>query len=163
MLKTGIIGAGGIAWKHCEALHKLGVEIAGIYDINSDNARRLGEAFGAPVVLDAKELTERADMVHIFTPPSKRLEYVEYALACRKHIFMEKPAAIALEDAKKMEEAAAAVPVCFMVGFTQRFRRGYKRLWERWCRCIVSASAPVPVLTEDSMKAGEQRRAMCAA
>ena len=130
MLKTGIIGAGGIAWKHCEALHKLGVEIAGIYDINSDNARRLGEAFGAPVVLDAKELTERADMVHIFTPPSKRLEYVEYALACRKHIFMEKPAAIALEDAKKMEEAAAAVPVCFMVGFTQRFRRGYKRLWE---------------------------------
>lgn len=22
------------------------------------------------------------------------------------------------------------MPVCFMVGFTQRFRRGYKRLWE---------------------------------
>ena len=75
MLKTGIIGAGGIAWKHCEALHKLGVEIAGIYDINSDNARRLGEAFGAPVVLDAKELTEKADMVHIcllYTSPSPR-------------------------------------------------------------------------------------------
>ena len=147
------------------------MEIAGIYDINSDNARRLGEAFGAPVVLDVKELTEKADMVHIFTPPSKRLEYVEYALACRKHIFMEKPAAISLEDVEKMEEAAAAVPVCFMVGFTQRFRRGYKRLWEwmeradweMWYRYIASASAPVPVLTEGSMKAGERPRVMYAA
>ena len=49
MLKTVLIGAGGIAWKHCEALRKLGVEISGIYDVNPVNAGRLAEAFGCGV------------------------------------------------------------------------------------------------------------------
>ena len=43
MLKTVLIGAGGIAWKHCEALRKLGVEIGGIYDINPENAGLSGK------------------------------------------------------------------------------------------------------------------------
>ena len=50
MLKTVLIGEGGIAWKHCEALRKLGVEISGIYDVNPVNAGRLAEAFGCPAL-----------------------------------------------------------------------------------------------------------------
>lgn len=130
MLKTVLIGAGGIAWKHCEALRKLGVEISGIYDVNPVNAGRLAEAFGCPVVSDPVHAIAGADMVHILTPPSKRWEYVECALAYKKHIFMEKPVAISLEDAQRMELAAKAVPVQFMVGFTQRFRKGYRIIRE---------------------------------
>lgn len=130
MLKTVLIGAGGIAWKHCEALRKLGVEISGIYDVNPVNAGRLAEVFGCPVVSDPVHAIAGADMVHILTPPSKRWEYVECALAYKKHIFMEKPVAISLEDAQRMELAAKAVPVQFMVGFTQRFRKGYRIIRE---------------------------------
>ena len=74
MLKTVLIGAGGIAWKHCEALRKLGVELSGIYDVNPVNAGRLAEAFGCPVVSDPVHAIAGADMVHILTPPSKRWE-----------------------------------------------------------------------------------------
>lgn len=131
MLKTGIIGAGGIAWKHCEVLHKLGVEIAGIYDINSDNARRLGEAFGAPVVLDAKELTERADMVHIFHAAFQKDWNMWSMRWPAGNIFLWKTGSNCSGGCKKNGRGGRSCAwYASLVGFTQRFRRGYKRLWE---------------------------------
>ena len=42
-----------------------------------------------------------------------------------KHVFVEKPIAVSIEDAEIMREAAQESDVCYMVGFTQRFREGY--------------------------------------
>ncbi len=45
MFKTIMIGAGGIASQHCEAMKKLGVEIIGIYDVDKERAgRQIGRA-----------------------------------------------------------------------------------------------------------------------
>lgn len=129
-MKTVMIGAGGIAWQHCRALKELGVEIIGIYDINIENAGKLGAAFDAPSVENLEEAVAGADMVHILTPPSKRKDYVACALRYQKHIFMEKPTAVSIEDAVEMEQMAADKPVQFMIGFTQRFRKGYRILRE---------------------------------
>lgn len=126
MLKTIIIGAGGIAGQHCEALKKLGVSIAGIYDINYERASALAEKYESKAVENLEEEMNHVDMVHILTPPSKRIEYVKMAADRGKHILMEKPVAVSLEDAKIMEEYIREKNILCMMAFTQRFRKGYK-------------------------------------
>lgn len=125
-MKTIIIGAGGIAAHHCRSAKKLGIEIAGIYDINKERAEALAAEYGSRAVENLEEELEHVDMVHILTPPSKRVEYMKLAADRGKNILMEKPVAVSLEDAREMEAYAQEKNVQLMVAFTQRFRRGYK-------------------------------------
>lgn len=64
MLKTIMIGAGGIAAQHCEAMRKLGIRIVGIYDVNADRARELASKYDSKAVEDLEAEMEQADMVH---------------------------------------------------------------------------------------------------
>lgn len=126
MLKTIVIGAGGIAAQHCEAMKKLGVKIVGIYDVDAERARKLALRYDSKAVENLEEEMAQADMVHILTPPSIRTTYVEMAARMGKHIMMEKPAAVTLEDARAMEACIKKYGVQCMMAFTQRFRKGYR-------------------------------------
>ncbi len=131
MLKTLMIGAGGISRHHCAALSGIkDVSLCGIYDISAGNAEKLAEEFNVPVVTDLESAIREADMIHLLTPPSKRVEYATLAMKNGKHVFAEKPAAMSIEDALLMERLAAQTGVKFMVAFTQRFRKGYRLMKE---------------------------------
>lgn len=126
MFKTIMIGAGGIASQHCEAMKKLGVEIIGIYDVDKERAGRLALRYDSRAVEDLEAEMAGADLVHILTPPSKRVAYVEMAARQGKHIMIEKPIAVTLEDARAMETCVERYGVQCMMAFTQRFRKGYQ-------------------------------------
>jgi predicted dehydrogenase len=128
MLKTIIIGAGDISRPHAMALHELGIGIAGVLDLNQDRAWELADQYGAKVVRSLDEVIEEVDMVHIFTPPSHRVEYVRQAAAAGKHLFVEKPIAISIADAKEILTLAAESRVKLIIGFNMRFRKGYRML-----------------------------------
>jgi predicted dehydrogenase len=130
MHKTVIIGAGEISHTHAKALHDLGIGIVGVLDLNLDRAQELAGQYGARVIRTLDEVLTEVDMVHIFTPPAYRVEYVRQAAATGKHIFIEKPIAISIADAKKIITLAAANRVKLMTGFNHRFRSGYRMLQE---------------------------------
>lgn len=112
--------------QHCEAMKKLGVEIVGVYDVDEERAKNLALRYGSKAVTDPEAEIAGADMVHILTPPSKRTAYVEMAARQGKHIMMEKPVAVTLEDAGEMEACVRKYGVQCMMAFTQRFRMGYQ-------------------------------------
>lgn len=128
MLRTAIIGTGGIAYCHGEALKKLGVEIAGAFDIVPENAARFAREYDARTVKKIEDVLDDVDMVHICTPPSKRLEYAEKAMAAGKHVVMEKPLATSLDDARRIVALAERNRVRLLVGFNHRFRDGFRKL-----------------------------------
>lgn len=130
MLKTIIIGAGGISRQHCKALKKLGVDIAGIYDVNYERAANLAAEYGSKAIRNLPEELGMADMIYVLTPPSERISYVKMAADRGIHILMEKPVAITLEDAVFMENYVKEKNVLGMMAFTQRFRKGYQRIKE---------------------------------
>jgi predicted dehydrogenase len=130
MLKTAIIGAGDISRKHARALHDLGVGIAGVLDLNSARAQELAGQYGSKAIRTIDEILAEVDMVHIFTPPSQRVEYVRQAAAAGKHLFVEKPMASSVADARQILELAAESRVKLMIGFCHRFRSGYRFLQE---------------------------------
>jgi predicted dehydrogenase len=130
MHKTVIIGAGDISHPHAKALHDLGIDIAGVLDLNSARAQELADQYGVRVIQSLEEVLAEADMVHIFTPPAYRVEYVRQAAAAGKHIFIEKPIAVSVADAKEILALATANRIKLMTGFNHRFRRGYQMLRE---------------------------------
>lgn len=130
LMKTIMIGAGGIATQHGSALQKLGAEILGIYDVNRERAESLSRRFKCRTLESPEDMIHETDMVHILTPPSMRRDYVELAARNKKHIFLEKPVSITQEDAVWMEETIKREGVRSMIGFTQRFRKGYRRIKE---------------------------------
>ncbi len=129
-MKTLMIGAGGIAIQHCNALKRLGIEIAGIYDIDKNKAEELAVKYGSRGVDNLDEILPNVDMVHLLTPPLKRVDYVRKVMSAGKPVFIEKPVAAKKEDAIAIEEYARETGCQVMVAFTQRFRKGYQLLMD---------------------------------
>jgi predicted dehydrogenase len=130
MFKTAIIGAGDISRQHAKALHDLGIGIAGVLDLNTARAQELADQYNSRVIQKLEEVLTDVDMVHIFTPPSKRVEYVRQAAAAGKHLFIEKPIAVSINDAREIVALVTANRVKLMIGFNMRFRAGYRMLQE---------------------------------
>ena len=130
-MRALLIGAGGIANHHARVLKELGVEISYVFDINKNHAYGLIRKWGGTVVNDLEAAIREVDLVYLLTPPSRRVYYAELVMKAGKPLFVEKPVAATLEDARRLEEICRQYHGLCMVGFTQRFREGYRKLMQR--------------------------------
>lgn len=131
MIKTVIIGAGGIAVRHAESINRLpDMKVAGVIDINKENAQRVADVCNSKVYSKLEDVIDEVQMVHLLTPPSKRVEYAEIAMKAGKHVLCEKPIAVSMDDAERLSELAQENNVFFMTAFNMRFRPGYLKLQE---------------------------------
>lgn len=126
MIKTVVIGAGGIATIHVSAINRLdNMRVVGVIDVNPQNAQKLADMCGAKVISKLDEVLDEIDMIHLLTPPSKRVEYAEAAMKAGKHVLCEKPIASNMDDANILAKLAKENGVLFMTAFNMRFRPGY--------------------------------------
>jgi len=125
MIRVGLIGAGGIARRHIEALKTIdGVRISAIYDVARERAEAAAASCGAIVCSDQRQCIDACDAVYIATPPSFHREQVLMALDAGRHVFCEKPLAASLEDGLAIAEAAHRSNKQVAVGFNMRLRKG---------------------------------------
>lgn len=123
-LKIGIAGYGYIGQVHHENLKQdPRAEVAAIYD--ADPARR-----GAVPAASYEELLDRCEAVYIGAPNRRHCDMALQAIAAGKHVFLEKPFSVTLDDARRLHEAAAASSKVFQVGHNRRFAPAYKKLKE---------------------------------
>lgn len=109
-IKVGIIGCGNISLlAHVPALLKNdNAEVAAICDILSVKMDNIEKLFGRPVKRFEKYsdlLQEKLDAVHINTPNYLHSEVAVAALKAGMHVFCEKPDAISVSEALKMQAA----------------------------------------------------------
>jgi len=120
-VRIGIIGAGWIAAQHVERLRGIdGVQLAGVADVDVERASRV--ALGAPVHADWRELIERErpEAVFICTPPLTHCEIAVTALHHGVNVYLEKPIARGIEDARVLVDAAARAQAVCAVGYQYR-------------------------------------------
>lgn len=120
-MRVGIIGAGWIAAEHVATLRQLdGVDVVAVCDLDQAQARKLADH--APTYADWRELMsrERPDVVFICTPPLAHREVAVAALAQGIHVYLEKPIARGLEDARAIVDAAARSRAVCAVGYQWR-------------------------------------------
>ena len=128
----GIVGCGTIAGAYLTAALKLPIlDIRAVADLNPQAAQARADEFGLRAVpLDALFDDPAVDIVLNLTVPKAHVEVGLRALAAGKHVYSEKPLAIAFSDGQRLLTAAAAAglrvgcaPDTFLGGAHQRARR----------------------------------------
>jgi len=120
-VRVGIIGAGWIAAQHVATLRKMdGVDVIGVCDLDQGRAREL--ANGASTYTDWRDLVsrEKPDAVFVCTPPLAHRQVAVPALEQGIHVYLEKPIARGLEDARAIVDAAARSRSVCAVGYQWR-------------------------------------------
>jgi myo-inositol 2-dehydrogenase / D-chiro-inositol 1-dehydrogenase len=120
-VRVGIIGAGWIAAEHTANLARLdGVDVVAVCDVDEARARKL--AGGAATYTDWRKLvaSEKPEALVVCVPPLAHREVAVPALEQGIHVYLEKPVARGLVDARTIVDAAARSQSVCAVGYQWR-------------------------------------------
>lgn len=125
-LKLGIIGAGHIFWfSHQKNLAQMeGVEVVAVCDPSEESRKRAEDEVGARTYADIDSMLAaetELDALLNFSPPFVRKQAIEAAIKLNVPIFVEKPVAGTVKEAKEILALLEANPVPTAVGFMFRY------------------------------------------
>jgi predicted dehydrogenase len=123
MLKIGVLGAGHLGKIHINLLKEIeAFELVGFYDPDKSKAEQIKDV---PYFNSMDELLELCDVIDIVTPTVNHYECAVKALRLSKHIFIEKPLANTVQEAKDMIGLAEEANVKVQVGHVERFNPAF--------------------------------------
>ena len=148
MLKIGLIGLGGIAEAHLKALALLEAEglarcVAGAEPVAERREERR-QAFGIPKVYAShRDLLADPDVeaVGILLPHHLHASVTIEALEAGKHVLVEKPMAVTMDECDRMIEAEARSGRLLQIGLTGQYRPAL-----RTARAFLDTNALGPVI-----------------
>ena len=107
MIKVGFIGAGDIAYLHGEGvIQAQGAELTGIWNRTSAKAEEKARLFGCKVFQSPKKLIEAVDVVYVLTNMETHHLYAKQAIEAGKHVLVEKPTAVTMDEIEDLKIAA---------------------------------------------------------
>jgi len=125
-LKVGLIGAGYLGkihltnWKEIEQ-----VDLVGFFDPNPETAAAISQELSIPAFESGEQLIDACDAIDITAPTDHHLEWCEKAIRKGKHVFVEKPLAASLDEARKIVALTRESGVKLQVGHVERFNPAY--------------------------------------
>lgn len=126
MLKIGVFGAGHLGkfhlnnWKEIE-----GVKLVGFYDPSDEIAEEIKEKYGLKRFKNPSDLIDKCDVVDIVAPTTHHHELCKMAILKSKHVFVEKPLANTMEEAKEIVKLTKEANIKFQVGHVERFNPAF--------------------------------------
>src|SRR6185312_16363614 len=122
MLKIGVLGAGHLGKIHLEQLKQIpAYSLVGFYDSNTEVAKEVAERYQVHAYSSMEELIRDVDVVDVVVPTIHHFDCVEAAIKQSKHVFIEKPLAASVAEAKKLVSLAHEANVKTQVGHLERF------------------------------------------
>ncbi|MEO1542756.1 MAG: Gfo/Idh/MocA family oxidoreductase [Pseudomonadota bacterium] len=156
MLKYGLVGCGRIAVRHSELLGGGALTrstLSAVCDTDLEKAKKIGEKYGVPYFSDMHEMMRSVelDIVSILTESGNHAQNAVELAQYGKHLVVEKPMALTLDDADAMIEASARNGIQLFIVKQNRFNVPVTKLREaldagrfgkivmgtvrvRWCR-----------------------------
>jgi UDP-N-acetyl-2-amino-2-deoxyglucuronate dehydrogenase len=107
MIKFALVGCGRIAKRHSELLGHNQIDgacLTAVCDIEAEKAKKIAKEFGVPHYHDMHEMMKKEDIdvVVILTESGNHAKHTIELAKYRKHIVVEKPMALTLDDADAM-------------------------------------------------------------
>jgi predicted dehydrogenase len=154
-LHFALIGCGKIARRHAEILSRMEeVQLLAVCDVIEERAHTFGERYGARWYINYDEMLEKEktiQVVNVLTPSGLHARNVLDIVEYKKHIVVEKPMALTLDDADEMIDKCSKYGVKLFVVKQNRYNLPVKKLREaieedrfgrlvlgsvrvRWCR-----------------------------
>lgn len=158
MLNFALVGCGRIAVKHAGNLGEgkiNGARLSAVCDIKTERAKEYGDKFKVPYFTDMhqmmREMNDKIDVINVLTPSGDHAAHTIALSQYGKHIVVEKPMALTLNDADAMISACDRAGVRLFVVKQNRFNTPVVKLREaleagrfgklamgtvrvRWCR-----------------------------
>jgi predicted dehydrogenase len=126
MLKVGVFGVGHLGKFHLNNWKEIKIaEIVGFYDPNDAIAQEVSEKYQIPRFLDAERLMDACDVVDIIAPTHHHFALCEKAIRKGRHVFVEKPLANTMEEARELVQLVKESNVKLQVGHVERFNPAY--------------------------------------
>lgn len=126
MLKIGVFGVGHLGKFHLNNWKEIhGIELVGFYDPHDDTAKDVSEKYQLPRFLDADTLLDICDAIDVVAPTTFHFELCEKAIKKGKHVFVEKPLANTMEEARQLVKLVQESGVKFQVGHVERFNPAF--------------------------------------
>ncbi|MEO5999507.1 MAG: Gfo/Idh/MocA family oxidoreductase [Chitinophagaceae bacterium] len=126
MLKVGVFGVGHLGKFHLNNWKEIAeIEIVGFYDPSNLAASEVVEKYHLKRFPDATSLMDVCDAVDIVAPTHFHYELCSAAIRKGKHVFVEKPMAATMEEARQLVQLAKEMNIKFQVGHVERFNPAY--------------------------------------
>ena len=126
MLKVGVFGVGHLGKFHLNNWNEIdGIKLVGFYDPDEKSAREVTEKYGIKRYKDPGALMNACDVVDVVAPTTVHFEVVKMAILKSKHVFVEKPLANTMDEAKEILKLAKEANIKFQVGHVERFNPAF--------------------------------------
>ncbi len=121
-VKVGVVGVGALG-RHHARLYNLSenAEVVGVYDVSSETAEKVGQEFGLKVFNNVEELAAQCDALSVAVPATKHHETSMPLLKMNKHLLIEKPIAVTVEEAEEIVKEVRKRNLVLAVGHVERF------------------------------------------
>jgi predicted dehydrogenase len=97
------------------------VELVGVWGRDPDKAGALAQHYSTRPFTQVDDLMAEVDAVAIVLPPDVQARLAVRAAQAGRHLLLDKPLALAVDDADRVVEAVEQAGVASVVLFTQRF------------------------------------------
>ncbi|HPE31156.1 MAG TPA: Gfo/Idh/MocA family oxidoreductase [Parvularculaceae bacterium] len=119
---AGVAGAGVFGGYHAAKYAALpDVQMAAVFDVDPERAAALARKVGARAFSTLDSFLDNVEALTVAAPASAHFDIASQALARGRHVLIEKPIALRLEDAGRLIALAAENDAVLQVGHQERF------------------------------------------
>lgn len=122
MLRIGIFGVGHLGKFHLNNWKEIAdTEIVGFYDPSDEVSGPVAERYGIRRFNDPEALMDACDAADIVAPTTAHYSLCKMAILKSRHVFVEKPLANNMEEAREIVKLVHEANIKFQVGHVERF------------------------------------------
>ncbi|HXT39674.1 MAG TPA: Gfo/Idh/MocA family oxidoreductase [Candidatus Angelobacter sp.] len=124
-IKVAVLGVGSLGKEHARIYAQLDaaglVELAGVYDVVPETARKIAEKYRVRAFMSVSEATNASDALSVVTPTTTHYELARALLSHGKHLLVEKPMTDNAAQAAELVQLSQQHRCVLQVGHVERF------------------------------------------
>jgi predicted dehydrogenase len=126
MLRIGVFGVGHLGKFHLNNWKEIpGIELVGFYDPDNATAKNVSDKYQLPRFVDPDALIDTCDAIDIVAPTNFHFDLCEKAIKKGKHVFVEKPLANTMDEARQLVKLTQESGIKCQVGHVERFNPAF--------------------------------------
>ena len=126
MLKVGVFGVGHLGKFHLNNWKEIkDIELAGFFDPNDAHAAEVEQKYQLRRYRNAEELMDQVEAIDVVAPTDYHYKLCATAIRKGKHVFVEKPLAYTMDEARQLVKLVKEMDIKFQVGHVERFNPAY--------------------------------------
>ncbi len=129
MLKVGVFGTGHLGKFHLNNWQEIeGTTVVGFFEPNDETAAVVMAKYQLKRFDTVDSLLDACDAVDIIAPTSFHYELCKAAITKGRHVFVEKPLANTMDEARELVKLSKEANIKFQVGHVERFNPAFLAL-----------------------------------